>query len=258
MPPDMSGMPLSLLHNGIALTSALAGALAAVWMGVSHRRLCALISFAAGTLLATTFFAIIPEAYSKIPLVPFALALASGYTLFALLSRFVFHVCPACAASHFDEHAAASFKSFALLLGIAFGIHSAMDGLALALAPQAAPTTDLSVLLTVTLHKFPEGLALAALLVNAGFPKARAVALTLAFESTTLAGWITGMVLGIHPDSSAWFYGILLHVGGGFVFLALHALLNESKKHPPLFMGIFFLAGFLLILASRWLPVHAH
>ena len=78
-------------------------------VGVSHRHLCALISFAAGTLVATTFIHIIPESLSILSLPAIALALLSGYGLFFLIGRHVFHVCPACAASHFDEHTAADF-----------------------------------------------------------------------------------------------------------------------------------------------------
>src|SRR5512132_2863001 len=68
---------------------------------LSHKRLCALISLAAGTLLGVTLFSILPEAAEKTTIPELIVAFASGYVLFSLISRYVFHVCPACAASHF-------------------------------------------------------------------------------------------------------------------------------------------------------------
>ena len=75
------------------------GTLGAV-LGTSHKRLCALISLGAGTLLGVTLFAILPETIADLRWWQLLVALASGYAVFALISKYIFHVCPACAASH--------------------------------------------------------------------------------------------------------------------------------------------------------------
>ena len=241
-------------QNVIALVSAGLGALLAVTFGVSHRNLCALISFAAGTLFATTVIHIIPEASVSLPLIAIPLALASGYFLFYFLSRFVFHVCPACAASHFDEQTAAKFRSVALLLAVALGIHCIMDGIAIALGEELAHRANWSIFLTITIHKFPEGLALAALLLKSGFNRARSLFVTSALESLTLLGWVLGAYLLQGLQFGTWFYLALLHIGGGFIYLALHALLNESKEHSPRYILFFFLLGIALISLTRLIP----
>ena len=171
----MNLIETTALQNMISLASAGTGALLAATLGVSHRQLCALISLAAGTLLATTFFRIIPEASAALPLIAILLALTSGYILFYVISRFLFHVCPACAASHFDEQTASRFQSVALMLLIAFGIHCVMDGIAITLGKELRAKVDRSIFLTITIHKFPEGLALCALLLKAGFHKIKSL-----------------------------------------------------------------------------------
>jgi len=244
-------MITTLIQNAIAVASAVLGAFLAIGIGISHRQLCALISFAAGTLLATTLLHIVPEAAATVSLLAILLALASGYLLFYLISRFFFHVCPACAASHFDEQMASAFRSIAVLLVIALGIHCMMDGIAIALGNELRERAEWSIFLTVSIHKFPEGLALCALLMKAGVERTKALVATSAVEALTFLGWIVGeFPLGGIP-LGGWFYLTLVHIGGGFIFLALHAVLNETKAHSPRYVIFFFLSGAAVIgLAS--------
>ena len=236
-------MSFTFLQNLISLASAGAGALLAVSLGVSHRQLCALISFAAGALIATSLFHIVPEAshFLSWPLV--LLALASGYFLFFFVSRWVFHVCPACAASHFDEQTASKIGRIAFLLVVAFGIHCTMDGLAMALGGELGQRVDRSIFLALTIHKFPEGLALAALLMRSGFKRFRSFFLAGALEALTVFGWFAGVFLLRGHAIGAWFYLLLVHVGGNFIYLALHAVLGESREHELGYVFSFFLAG---------------
>jgi zinc and cadmium transporter len=230
----------------LTFLSALAGAFLAASIAVSHRQLCALISFAAGTLLSVTFFHILPESWGTIPLYSIFIALISGYGLFYVISRYVSHVCPACAASHFEEQTQAQFKSSVTLLAIAFTVHSLMDGIAIALGEHLEEHGH-SIFFTITVHKFPEGLALCALLLRAGYDKTKALLSTVLFESSTLIGWVLGAFLLDGIVKSGWLNLILLHIGGGFVYLAFHAILNESEEHSPRFIIIFFLIGLIFI-----------
>src|SRR5207253_1996863 len=86
---------------------------------LTHKPLCALISFAAGTLLGVTLFTILPESLNDCPWWAVALAAATGYALFFFLSKYVHHVCPACAASHFDADATKHFSEIASALIVA-------------------------------------------------------------------------------------------------------------------------------------------
>jgi zinc transporter, ZIP family len=240
-------MDISLIENLIALLSAGLGALLAVSLGVSHKKLCALISFAAGTLFATTSFHIVPEAWSSVPFWALVLALGSGYFLFYWISKRVAHVCPACSASHFEHQNQERLKNILMLLTIGLSIHNIMDGMAIAVGHDAAHEASHSIFLTVTIHKFPEGLALCAILLKTGYEKTKAFFMSLVFESTSLVGWILGVYLLRGFSMGGWIDLALLHAGGGFIYLALHAVLNEAKEHSPKLIIVSFAAGMLLI-----------
>src|SRR5438034_10296594 len=83
-----------------AYVFALAGGSISTTLRLAHKPLCALISFAAGTLLSVTVFAILPESLGACPWWPVVIALATGYALFFLFPNHVHHVCPACAPRH--------------------------------------------------------------------------------------------------------------------------------------------------------------
>jgi zinc transporter ZupT len=215
-----------------AYVFALVGGGISTSLHLEHRPLCALISFAAGTLLGVTLFAILPEGLQESGAWPVVAAAASGYVLFLFISKYVHHVCPACAASHFDADATRHFSEIATALIIALAIHSTTDGLALGIQ-QEAPSTDAtkwSLFSALCIHKVPEGLALGSLLIGAGLRRSTALGWVAAVEATTLIGGAIGMVW-LGKVSAFWLGLILAHVGGGFLYLATHAVLGEMLKH---------------------------
>ncbi len=232
----------------LAFALSVVGGAISVSAEVSHKRLCRLISLAAGTLLGVTLFSILPEAYSELRPWELLLALISGYVVFWVISERVFHVCPACAASHFDEAATHRFSEIAGAMVIALAIHSTMDGLALAAGHEAelSGPLDASLVLAVCVHKVPEGLALGALLLGAGFTRGVALAWVAAVEATTLLGGAVG--LWVLPGMSpSWLDALLAHVGGGFIFLATHAVSGELIKHGRRLVLASFAGGLALI-----------
>ena len=116
----------------LAFALAVGGGVMGATLGTSHKRLCALISIGAGSLLGVTVFAILPETLEGLNWWQLLLGLASGYALFALISKYLFHVCPACAASHFDEATTHRFSEIASAMMLALAIHCTVDGLAMA------------------------------------------------------------------------------------------------------------------------------
>jgi zinc transporter ZupT len=199
---------------------------------LEHKPLCALISFAAGTLLGVTLFAIFPEGLNDSGVWPVVAAAATGYVLFLFISKYVHHVCPACAASHFDADATRHFSEIATALIIALAIHSTTDGLALGIQ-QEAPSTDAtkwSLFSALCIHKVPEGLALGSLLIGAGLQRSTALGWVAAVEATTLVGGLIGM-FWLGKVSTFWLGLIMAHVGGGFLYLATHAVVGEMLKH---------------------------
>src|ERR1041385_1368141 len=227
---------------------AVAGGSISAALHLKHKPLCALISFAAGTLLGVTLFAIFPESFSACPPWAMLLALILGYALFYLISKHVHHVCPACAASHFDADATRRFNEIAGALVVALAIHSTTDGIGLSLGQEtyATEATKWSLFLALCVHKVPEGLALSSLLIGAGFPRMLALIWVASVEATTLLGGVIGFFF-LANGSTFWLALIMAHVGGGFFYLAAHALLGEMMKHGKQLVVTSFAAGVALV-----------
>jgi zinc and cadmium transporter len=211
---------------------AVAGGSISASLRLKHKPLCALISFAAGTLLGVTVFAILPESFCACPWWAVLLAVITGYALFFFISKHVHHVCPACAASHFDADAARHFSEIATALIVALAIHSMTDGLALGIQGEAPANSAAkwSLFSALCIHKVPEGLALGSLLIGAGLHRAAALGWVAVVESATLLGGVLGYFF-LTNISMLWLGLIMAHVGGGFVYLATHAVIGEMLKH---------------------------
>jgi zinc transporter ZupT len=173
-----------------------------------------------------------------------------GYALFVVISRYVAHVCPACAASHTET----VFRQVTWVMVIALSIHCVMDGLALA-------ASGGSLAIAVFVHKVPEGLALTGVALAAGWNPWRALGLTFLIEAaTTVAGVSVGMFTHVQV-SPVWLGWVMAHVSGGFLFLAGHAIINELMRHRPRATTIAATLGALTLLVLQWLVVgdtHAH
>jgi zinc transporter ZupT len=243
-----------VIRTFVAFVVALGGGLLSALLARTHKQLCALISLGAGTLLGVTVFAIVPKCWNELAPWQFLLGAASGYALFAIISKYVYHVCPACAASHFDEAATHHFGEIALAMMVALAIHCTVDGLALAAGGQensGAVRThwlDMSLTMAICVHKAPEGLALGALLLGAGYRRGRMLWLVAAVESTTILGGLLGWYV-FRNVSNLWLDLALAHAGGGFIFLATHAVLGEIMKHEKKIVVLSFTAGFCAIAA---------
>src|SRR6201993_1140216 len=241
-------MTTTLWQVVAAYVFAVAGGSLSASLHLTHKPLCALISFAAGTLLGVTLFAIVPESLTDSGPWPLAAAAAIGYAVFFLISKHVHHVCPACAASHFDADATRHFSEIATALIIALAIHSTTDGLALGIQGEtpANGAAKWSLFSALCIHKIPEGLALGSLLIGAGLHRVAAVGWVAAVEATTLLGGVIGYFF-LTNISILWLGLIMAHVGGGFVYLATHAVVGEMLKHGKKLVLTSFALGVALI-----------
>jgi zinc transporter ZupT len=71
-------------------------------------------------------------------------------------------------------------------------------------------------------------------------------------EATTLVGGAIGLIF-FPTASHFWISVALAHAGGGFLFLATHAVLGEILKHHKAMVLGSFGAGFALIGAFAYL-----
>lgn len=232
------------------LVAGIGGTFAILAKNITHRQLCALISLAAGSLLYVALFEIVPETIGMMEWAGALAAFASGYALFCLIGRYVYHICPACAATHKEER----FLAVGALMALAISIHSTMDGISIATAQEIGSGIGIVIFFAVAIHKFPEGLALTSVARGGGYGRAKALELTILIQLTTaLGGFVAVLFVGSIPQE--WLGAIMAHAGGGFLYLVLHALLGEMVKHERksilAYSSLGFVILFLLSLGAK-------
>ncbi len=220
-----------LLRTTLATLIAFAGGALGVALGQSvARRLTLLIYIAMAALLGVTVCDVLPDAKSVLSWPAFLAAVASGAALFWLVSRYIYHVCPACSFSPTASISPLGIRT--TLLMVALAIHSTLDGLAVGVGDELAGRPDWAVLLAVAIHKLPEGLALALLLIGSGYTPRKALLWTCAVESTTEIGGLLGITA--LRDAPRVGLGLLFgHVGGGFLYLVgstIRTAVRQNEK----------------------------
>lgn len=222
-------MTTVLIRTTVATLVAYLGAATGALVGNAARaHLTLLVNIALGALLAVTLLDIIPDARALVSWPQLLLGVASGYLLFWVIGRYVYPVCPACAHDAADKTKQMLGRMLVLLM-IALGVHSTMDGVAVVVGDKIAGGVNVPVFLAVSLHKFPEGLALVLLLIGAGYGRMRAFLTTLAIEATTELGGLIA-VFAVTSMSKLWLGLTFANVGGGFLYLVVSAF--AFLQHP--------------------------
>jgi zinc transporter ZupT len=235
----------------IVVAAAIAGAGILFFIKLNHKKLCSLISFSAGALMAAALFALLPESFRSLSLIELCASALSGYLLFFFISRYYSHVCPACAASHFDERSTHKFSEIVLTLLTALSIHSFLDGVAISSGDINPHLHDESIFAAIGVHKFPEGLALAALMFSANYRKGKILLYVVLVELVTVLGAAAGLFF-LKDNISPFIMGIVMaHIAGGFIFLAVHAVMGEMFKNHKNLVAVSFASGLVLIMAVR-------
>lgn len=241
---------LIFFKSFLALVSALFGAATTFVIKLNHKKLCVLISLSAGALLGAAAFVLLPESSQELNIVEIVLSVLSGYLLFWVISRYYSHVCPACSASHFDEKTTKKFSEIFLTLFTALAFHSLLDGVAISTGALHNEEKS-SIFAAILTHKFPEGLALASLMLGAGYSKAKVISYTALVEAATLLGSLLGIFLLKEGISFLWIGILMAHIAGGFIYLAIHAVLGEMLRHHKTLVILSLLSGLLLILFAH-------
>ncbi len=245
-------LKIVLIESLLAFISSLAGALFVFKIKLNHERLCFLISLSAGALLGAALFALIPESlistnYKYFEVLFFVL---TGYLLFFVINKYYFHVCPACAASHFDEQTTKKFSEIVLLLFSALAFHAFLDGVAISRSGGASG--GFSVFTAIFAHKFPEGVALASLIAGANYKKNKIFQFVFLVESATILGALFGVYFLKTGISEYWAGMISGHIAGSFIYLSIHAVIGEIfRNHKKLIITAFGIGLAALFIITR-------
>lgn len=232
----------TLLVSSVSLI----GGVFLLWRNLLTQRIIPyLVSFAAGVILTTAFFDLLPEALHEggesmnIFVPTFA-----GIILFFFLERFLlwFH--------HHDESHGEEPSSSLILIGDSF--HNFIDGVIIAAAFLTDPALGVATAIAIAAHEIPHEIADFTILIHSGMSKMKA--LLLNFFSSLIA--VLGAVGGYFFLNTLeyWLPLSLAFSAGMFIYIACSDLIpdmhKDFKKQKGWVQSLPFIVGIILMYAS--------
>lgn len=232
-------MSSALLYGVAAAGANVLGAVAIAWRASwSMRALDALLSFAAGFLIAVSVVDLFPQAIVVAgPIAP----------VIVLLAYVLVHLTQHTIGRHFhfgeETHSVSELVSVSALVGLL--MHTFVDGVAVASGLRVSSGLGALVFFAVLLHKFPEGLAISSLFLAAGAGRAKAILAAAALGAMTIAGvLVTDHWTFLRTYGLAISAGVTLYVGAS-------NLVPEFQDRAGFRIPLSFVAGCLLYFAAR-------
>jgi zinc and cadmium transporter len=184
-----------------------------------------LISYAAGTLLGAAFLAMLPASLAQAPPLMVNAAVLAGIVLFFVLEKLVIW-----RHSHGAGRATRAPAAPLILIGDAF--HNFIDGVVIAAAFLTAVPLGVTAALAVVSHEVPQEVGDFAILLEAGYGRAKALALNTLSAATTLPGavmayfWLAEMRAAVPY--------ILAISAASFIYIATADLLPGLQRQGTL------------------------
>lgn len=240
----MTQINLSIILGIVAALASLIGSLIVLTRKkVTDKFLFYLISIGAGFILAATVFDMIPE----------SLKLSEFAGFYILGGFFLIHFFEHVFSQHFhfgeETHSSEIDKKTAWAIMVAFLVHTFLDGVAISSSLTISFLVGIVVSGAVILHKIPDGLTIASVMLASGRTKKGAFAASLILAFSTIAG-----VLWASAFSQ--FAGVFLGISAGaFLHIAATDLIPEVVKKRNTVFSLLLLAGALLYYVSQILLI---
>jgi len=233
----MSPLVMALAATLAVSLLSLAGIVLALFGGPVRRGvLFVMVAFAAGAMMAASFFHLLPEAAGQVGWFAAGVSVIAGFSLFFLLERFLhWHHC------HKGECDIHPFTTLSLL---GDSIHNFLDGIVIGAAFLASPVLGLSATVVIAAHELPQELGDFAVLMHGGYSKGRALGMNLLTAMTALVGAVAAN-LGLSEHSQLVPY-LMGFAAGNFIYISSSDLIPELHKERDLRKAMLAFVFFLL------------
>lgn len=208
-----------------------------------QRLLLPMVALAAGTLLGSAFFHMLPQGLLAVAPLHAAVWVVAGFTTFLMLEQFLhWH------HSHRGE-AGAQPVTYLVLLGDA--LHNFLGGLSIASTFIIDARAGTLAWIAAAAHEIPQELGDFGVLVHGGWDQRRALLWNLASALTFPIGALLAYLISQRFAVT----GLVLFGAGNFIYIAASDLVPEIKSQPDLRRALvnftFFAlgAGLMLVLA---------
>jgi zinc and cadmium transporter len=221
-------MPLLLIAVGLAIFGSVGGiVLGAVLLlfpeSVRTKLVPWLVSYAVGTLLGVALLDVLPEALESLKPTPVFASLLGGILAFFVLEKLVlWHHCH-------DDHCE-SHKAAAPLILIGHGVHNLIDGAVIAAATYVSVPLGVTTALAVAAHEVPQQVGDFAILLHAGYSRARALWLNvLSGTAASLGVLIAYAAIDRLPHLLPYFLPV---AAASFLYIAMSDLIPSLHSSP--------------------------
>lgn len=230
-----------------SIISLIGGILLLLKKKISSSAQLTLTSFAAGVLLATVFFDLLPEALHETDnyLRPLQWSLA-GIVAFFLFEHFF--------RWYHSHQAHGDAKPSVWLITIGDTLHNFLDGIAIGASFLINPALGITTSFAVAAHEIPHEIADFGVLLSQGIGKRKTLIFNLISAASAFLGAIAVYYSGdsIKPHLS----NIIAFTAGQFIYIAAADFIpelhhNSDKKTSPWPQAFIFLFGILLFIAIK-------
>jgi ZIP family zinc transporter/zinc and cadmium transporter len=235
---------VALTPLALALGAALGNLVGALAVVRAERRSLAAIqmslAFGAGFMLALVLVGVLPEVFTTAPH-----RAAAG--MLVLLGYLLVHVAQHVFTPHFhfgeETHAVPSSAGYSALLGLT--LHAFFDGVAIASGFLVSVPLGMLFFLAILLHKLPEGVTVASVMLASGAARRQALLGGLVLGLATIAGAL--LTEAVAPLAE---YGLAL-AAGVTLYVAASNLVPEVQSSRGARITAAFLGGAAALLLLR-------
>ncbi|MCX9013625.1 MAG: ZIP family metal transporter [Candidatus Methanoperedens sp.] len=209
-------VPTYILYAFIASIASVIGGLLPIYSRLKHIRTNYLVGFAAGVLISTAVFEMLPQALmvSSIDIVnPLALGF---FSLYLLEKSVMIH---ACKETECDVHT----SGWVGMIGL--GLESVLDGIAIAVGYITEPALGLIIAFAVAVHELPVGFSTTVILKRSEFNRKSTLIMLFVTSFLTVAG---ALIAGLFPQE--YFGDILAFTTGTFIYIGASDLLPHAHE----------------------------
>ena len=181
------------------------------------------ISLAVGALLGDAFIHLIPEALeNSANSLVVSLLIIAGILFFFILEKF-FHW-----HHHGEDKEEDHIHPVGKLILFSDGVHNFIDGIIIGASFLVSIPVGIATTVAVILHEIPQEIGDFAVLLHAGYTKARALWLNFLSGILAMAGLIFVFILGEIAENFIMYF--IPIASGGFIYIAVADLIPELHK----------------------------
>ena len=188
-----------------------------------------LVSLATGALFGDAFIHLLPEAFKN----PEGRVETSVYVLVGIFAFFILEKFLHWRHEHVLQHSnQPQIQAVGVINLVADGLHNLIDGMLIGASYLAGLPVGIATTLAVVLHEIPQEIGDFAILLHAGFSRARALFFNFLSASFAIIGAVISLMIGAEAEKFSSF--MLPLTAGTFIYMAGSDLVPELQKEHDL------------------------